>query len=149
MVGLFSASGYHKQGPMNIVEHVPLWHGEAAFGYIPKSSIDGSSGRSTSNFLRNFQIDIQSCYTGLESHQQWRSVIFLHIFANMCCWNFDLSHSDWKHKLFVLFCFYLFTFQMLSGFPAPLLWDPPPPSLLPFASKSLIPIHLLTPSSPL
>jgi hypothetical protein len=38
---------------MNIVEHMPLWHGGASFGYIPKSSIAVPSGRSTSNFLRN------------------------------------------------------------------------------------------------
>jgi hypothetical protein len=31
---------------MNIVEHVPLWHGGASFGYIPKSGITGSPGRS-------------------------------------------------------------------------------------------------------
>jgi hypothetical protein len=31
---------------MNIVEHVPLWHGEASFGYTLRSGIVGSSGRS-------------------------------------------------------------------------------------------------------
>jgi hypothetical protein len=41
----------------NIVEHVPLWHGGPPFGYMPKSGIAGSSGRSISNFLRNLQID--------------------------------------------------------------------------------------------
>ena len=30
---------------MNIVELVPLWHGGASFGYIPKSDMAGSSGR--------------------------------------------------------------------------------------------------------
>ena len=60
----------------NIVEHVPLWHGGASFGYIPKSGIAGSSGRSISNFLRNLQIDFQSGCTSLQSHQQWRSVPF-------------------------------------------------------------------------
>jgi hypothetical protein len=38
---------------MNIVEHGPLWHGRASFGYIPKSGIAGSSDRTISNFLRN------------------------------------------------------------------------------------------------
>jgi hypothetical protein len=43
---------------MNIVEHVPLWHSEASFGYILKNGIARSSGRSISNFLRNLQIDM-------------------------------------------------------------------------------------------
>ena len=59
---------------MNIVKHLSLWHGGASFGYIPKSGIAGSSGRSISNFLRNLQIDFQSGCTSLQSHQQWRSV---------------------------------------------------------------------------
>jgi hypothetical protein len=59
---------------MNIVEHVPLWHGGAYFGYIPKSGITGSMGRSTSNFLRNLQIDFQSGCISLQSQQHWRSV---------------------------------------------------------------------------
>ena len=59
---------------MNIVEHMPLWHGGASFGYIPKSGIARSSGRSISNFLRNFQIDFQSGCTSFQSHQQCRCV---------------------------------------------------------------------------
>jgi hypothetical protein len=50
---------------MNIVEQVPLWHGAASFGYIPKSGIAGSSGRSISSFLRNLQIDFQSGCTSV------------------------------------------------------------------------------------
>ena len=56
---MFPASGYHKVA-MNIVEHVPLSHDWASFGYIPKSGIAGSSGRSTSNFLRKVHIEFQS-----------------------------------------------------------------------------------------
>jgi hypothetical protein len=59
-----------NKAAMNIVEHVPLWHGGASFGYIPKSGIVGSSGRSISNFLRNIQVDFQSGCTSLQSHQQ-------------------------------------------------------------------------------
>jgi hypothetical protein len=55
---------------------MPLWHGGASFGYIPKSGIAGSSGRSISNFLRDRQIDVQSSCTSLQSHQQLRSVPF-------------------------------------------------------------------------
>jgi hypothetical protein len=41
---------------MNKVGHVLLWHVGAFLGYISKSGIDGSSGRSIYNFLRNLQI---------------------------------------------------------------------------------------------
>jgi hypothetical protein len=42
-------------------------------GIFPNiSAMSGSSGRSISNFLRNFQIDFQS--TRLQSYQQWRRV---------------------------------------------------------------------------
>ena len=53
---------------------MPLWHSGASFGYITKSDIDRCSGRSISNFLRNFQIDFRSGCTSLQSHQQWSSV---------------------------------------------------------------------------
>jgi hypothetical protein len=55
---------------MNIMEHVPLWHGGASFGYISKSGIAESSGRNISNFLRNYQIDFQSGCATLQSQQQ-------------------------------------------------------------------------------
>ena len=61
-----------NKAAMSIVEHVPLWHGGASFGYIPKSGIAGSS--TIFNFLRNLQIDFQSGCTSLQFHQQWRSV---------------------------------------------------------------------------
>jgi len=80
---------------MNIVEHVPLWHSGASFGYIPKSGIVESSGRSISNFLRNLQVDFQRGWTSLQSLQQWRSVPFST--SSPTCvvtWGFDLSHSD-------------------------------------------------------
>jgi hypothetical protein len=59
---------------MKIVEHVPLWHGGASFGFIFKSGIAGSSGRSISNFLRTLQIYFQSGCIILQFHRQWVSV---------------------------------------------------------------------------
>jgi hypothetical protein len=59
---------------MNIVEHVFLWYGGASSGYIPKSQIVESLGRTIFNFLRNCKIDFQSGCTSLHSCQQWRSV---------------------------------------------------------------------------
>jgi hypothetical protein len=85
-----------NKATMNIVDYVPLWHGGASFGYISKSGIYGSLDRTISNFLWNLQMDFQSGYTSLQSHQQWMYVfLFLHILANMCVsWGFDLSHSN-------------------------------------------------------
>ena len=45
-----------NKAAMNVVEHVSLWYSGASFGYKPRSSIAGSSGRSISSFLRNHQI---------------------------------------------------------------------------------------------
>jgi hypothetical protein len=59
---------------MNIVEHVSLLHVGASSGYMPRSCIAGSSGRTVSNFLRNHQTDFQSGCTSLQTHQQYRNV---------------------------------------------------------------------------
>jgi hypothetical protein len=47
-----------------------------SFGYIPKSGIAGSYGRSMFTFLRSFQIFFQSGCTSLHSHQQCKRVPF-------------------------------------------------------------------------
>ena len=52
-LGCFKLLAMTNKAAMKVVEHVPLWHGGASFGYIPKSGIVGSLGRSISNFLRN------------------------------------------------------------------------------------------------
>jgi hypothetical protein len=57
---------------MNIVEHVPLLHVGASPGYMHRSGIAGFSGNTVSSFLRNWQTDLQSGCTSLQSHQQWR-----------------------------------------------------------------------------
>jgi hypothetical protein len=54
--------GYYKQRCMNIVEHMSLWYGAASFGYIPRSGVAGSSGRTIPSLLRNCQINFQSGY---------------------------------------------------------------------------------------
>jgi hypothetical protein len=47
-----------------------------SFGYIPKSGIVGSNGRSMSSFLSSLQIFFQSGCTSLHSHQQCKRVPF-------------------------------------------------------------------------
>jgi hypothetical protein len=73
-LGCFQLLAITNKSTMNKVEHLPLWHGGASFGFIPKSVIAGPSGRSIYNFLRNLQIDFQSGCTSLQSHQKWKSV---------------------------------------------------------------------------
>ena len=59
---------------MNIVEHVSLLYDGESSGYMPRSGIAGSSGRTISNFLSSQQTDFQSGFTSLQSHQEWLSV---------------------------------------------------------------------------
>jgi hypothetical protein len=61
---------------MNIVEHVSLLCVGASFGYMPRSGIVGSSCSTMPNFLRKHQNDFQSGFISLQSHQQWKSVLF-------------------------------------------------------------------------
>jgi hypothetical protein len=66
---------------IKIVDHVSLRYGGVSFGYLLKSGIAGSLGRTISNFLKNCQIDFRSGCTsptsnGGETH-------FLHILPSM------------------------------------------------------------------
>ena len=54
--------------------HVFLLPVGTSSGYMPRRGIAGSSGSTMSNFLRNYQTDLQSGCTSLQSLQQWRSV---------------------------------------------------------------------------
>jgi hypothetical protein len=65
-LGCFKLLAITNKAAMNIMEHMLLLHGGASFGYIPKSGIAGSSGRSISNFLKNLQIDFHSGCTILQ-----------------------------------------------------------------------------------
>jgi hypothetical protein len=49
-LGCFQLLAVTNKDAMNIVEQVPLWHGGASFGYIPKSDIAESSGTFLSYF---------------------------------------------------------------------------------------------------
>ena len=73
-LGSFQLLAIINKATMNTVKHVSLLHVGASSRYMPRSGIAGSSGSTMSNFLRNFQTDIQSGCTSLQSQQQQRSV---------------------------------------------------------------------------
>ena len=50
-LGYFEFLAISNKATMNIVEHVPLWHGEASFGYIPKSGISGCWDSPGTNYI--------------------------------------------------------------------------------------------------
>jgi hypothetical protein len=82
---------------MNIVEHVSLLCVRAAFGYMPRNGIVGSSGRVIPNFLRNHQIDFQNGCSSLQSHKQLEECFSFSTSSTVSAVAqiFDLSYSDW------------------------------------------------------
>jgi hypothetical protein len=73
-LGCFQLLTTTNKAAMNIVKHMPLWHGGASFGYIPKNGIARSSYRFISNYWGTsrliFRVVVQVC----NPTQQWRSV---------------------------------------------------------------------------
>jgi hypothetical protein len=86
---------------MNIVKQVTLWVFREYFGYTPRSRIAGSWSRIILHFLRNCQIDLQSGYTSLNSHQQWRNVPPQCTFLPACGFS-------WVFNFLIYFYLYLF-----------------------------------------
>ena len=68
---------------MNIVEHVSLLNVGASFGYMLRNGIDGSSGNTLSNFLRNSQTNFLSGCISLQSHKQCRNVLSGHLYQHL------------------------------------------------------------------
>ena len=52
-LGCFQLVAIINKAVVNIVEHMSLWYCGASFGYMLRSGIAGSSGETTSSFLRN------------------------------------------------------------------------------------------------
>jgi hypothetical protein len=73
-LGCFQLLAIINMAAMNIVDHVSLLYVQIYFVYLPRSGIAGSSGTTMFSFLRSHQIDFQSGFTNLQSHQQWRSI---------------------------------------------------------------------------
>jgi hypothetical protein len=63
--GSFQLPAIINKAAMNLAEHVSLFYVGASFGYMPRSSIAGTSVNTMSNFLRNHQTDLQRSCTSL------------------------------------------------------------------------------------
>jgi hypothetical protein len=59
-LGSFQLLAIINRASMNIVEHVSLLPVGTSSGYMPRRGIAGSTGSTTSSFLRNRQTDFQS-----------------------------------------------------------------------------------------
>lgn len=75
-LGSFQLLAIINKAAMITVKHVSLCVG-ASFGYRPRSSIAGPSGKILSNFQRFYQTNFNSGFTDLQSYQQWRIVPLL------------------------------------------------------------------------
>ena len=81
---------------INIVKHVSLLYVGASFGYMSRSGIAGSSGRTISNFLRNWQIVFQSSFyqLAIPPAMEECSSFSPSLPASAVTCVFDLSHSN-------------------------------------------------------
>jgi hypothetical protein len=69
-LGCFHNLAIVDSAAVNMGVQVPIEQPESlSFGYIPRSGISGSDGRSVFSFLRSLHIVFQSGYTSLHSHQ--------------------------------------------------------------------------------
>jgi hypothetical protein len=95
--GLFPILAITNKAAMNIVDqvvHLVIWW--TSFGYITRSGIPGSWGRTIPRFLRNNQIYFQSGCMSLHSHQKWENrPLAPHTSQHVLLLEFFyLSHSD-------------------------------------------------------
>jgi hypothetical protein len=73
-LGSFQLLAIINKTAMNIVEHVSFLPVGTSSGCMPRRGIEGSSGSTMSNFLRNRQTDFQSGCRSFKIQQQLRSV---------------------------------------------------------------------------
>jgi hypothetical protein len=81
-LGCFQFLPLTNKATMNIVELVSCGMVD---GYMPRSSIAAYRGRIIPNFLRNYQIDLQTGYTICTPTSNGEVLPMLHILTSMCC----------------------------------------------------------------
>ena len=70
---------------MNIAEQVSLLDGGASSGYMSRSGIAGSGGRTIPSFLKTCQIAIQSVVQVCTPTSNEEVFPSIHILASKCC----------------------------------------------------------------
>jgi hypothetical protein len=94
-----------------------------SFGYIPKSDIAGSNGRSMFRFLSSLQIFFQSGCSSLHSHQQCMRVPFSphprqHLLLVVLLMMAILTGVRWNLSV-VLICISFLSYILLNFLPLP------------------------------
>ena len=84
-LGCIQLVGITNKAAMNIVEHMPLWHGGRLLGIYSRVVLLVHQLDFFSIFQNNPQNDFQNGSNSLQSHQQWRSVLLLHILNYIGC----------------------------------------------------------------
>jgi hypothetical protein len=76
---------FMNKAAMNIVGHVSLLYSRESFGYMPRSGMAGSSGRTISNFLRKHLVDVRVVVQICSPIKNGRVFLVLHLLSSMCC----------------------------------------------------------------
>ena len=113
-LGCFHVLGSINSAAMNIEVHVSFWI-MVFSGYMPNSGTAGSYG----SFLRNPQMFSIVDYLNLHSHQQFKSIPFLHILSSIYCLYIFWWWPLWfcvKLYLIIIFIFFYNKEQCLAPF---------------------------------
>jgi hypothetical protein len=104
----------------NIAEQVSLWNVGASFGYMPRSGIGGSCGKTILSFLSNQQLIPKVAVQHFTPTSNGVAFPLYHLLSSMCYLLrvfLFLSFYSFFCLFFVLFCFFCFLRQGFSVYP--------------------------------